>query len=63
MPRSHAIDPAQATGKTRTLLDGVREKPGVDPNPIHTIMSFLSHIAVAPVELPKLAVLTNEARL
>jgi len=37
MTRLNAIDPATATGETKTLLDGVKKKLGITPNVIRTI--------------------------
>jgi uncharacterized peroxidase-related enzyme len=39
MPRLQTIDPTHATGKARTLLDGVRTKLGVVPNLLRTMAS------------------------
>ena len=44
MARIQAIDPRQAQGKTKALLDGVQKKLGVTPNLIRTL-------AVAPAAL------------
>jgi alkylhydroperoxidase family enzyme len=37
MSRLQALDPAQATGKTKTLLDGVAKKLGGVPNIVRTM--------------------------
>ncbi len=37
MPRLQAIDPKDATGQTKTLLEGVQEKFGMVPNLIRTL--------------------------
>lgn len=37
MPRIQAIDPAQAAGRARELLDGVRKKLGATPNVMRTM--------------------------
>ena len=37
MPRLQTLDPAQATGKTRTLLDGVASRLGAVPNLMRTM--------------------------
>ena len=37
MPRLHPIDPAQAEGKAKTLLDGVQKKLGTTPNLLRTM--------------------------
>lgn len=44
MQRIHAINPAEATGKTKRLLDGVQAKLGMTPNLMKTL-------AVAPAAL------------
>lgn len=37
MPRIPAVDPAQATGRTKELLDGVQKALGVTPNLMRTM--------------------------
>lgn len=37
MPRIQAIDPAQAQGRARELLDGVQKKLGITPNLMRTM--------------------------
>ena len=39
MQRINAIDPAEATGKTKKLLDGVQAKLGMTPNLMKTLAS------------------------
>lgn len=39
MQRLNAIDPAEATGKTKKLLDGVQAKLGMTPNLMKTLAS------------------------
>lgn len=39
MSRLQSLDPAQATGKTKTLLDGIAKKIGVVPNMMRTMAS------------------------
>ncbi len=44
MQRIHAINPAETTGKTRRLLDGVQAKLGITPN-------LMTTLAAAPAAL------------
>ena len=43
MPRLHPIDPAQAEGQAKVLLDGVRKKYGMVPN----LLATLAHAPAA----------------
>lgn len=65
MSRIETVNPAQATGKAKELLDGVKSKLGMTPNLMRVMANiftnYFNHVAETEIDFPRAEAIDDAA--